>query len=917
MNSPPQVSMAADHIPQAIVELLYSLPEDACFQVGMDQILKVQSLLISLAAQGALPEDPQRLCYLIAPVVCTTPAEQADFYRRFQEKVLKDPEAAVVQKVAATDTNRQVAGERRRLHIVAAVGGFVLLLPTIWLNAPQFQLASKQQPPVKPELPPSTRIVVPVEEPPNPDLRVTVLSPSTDKDEKSDDLKVVAGLIPPPGPTWYWEWIGYFFPIVVGGTLLVGVKKWQQRRAMLFLERQQTVERPSILATASLEVGRVALFRHQEVTTVARHLRKRASFPSTRLDVDATVERTAMNGGRFTPRHGTRHLSPEYVVLVERQSSRDHLANLIESFLTRLDDEEVHFERYWYVGDLRFCQSSRNNQRVQLEELLNQHPGTRLLVCGRAEAFFDRFTGHPAAWTQILDGWTQRVLMTTDPVTEWGYQEWSLAQTGIVVLPLTLDGISRMSQRFDPDFHNDSVPVQYAPKLPRLIADQMDDWLSPRTPPAELCVNLLEELSFYLGKKRMLWFSACAIYPELTWELTLYLGQKLVPELCTESNIAVLARLPWLRVGWIPDWLRQILIAQLSREEIEQARFAIDSILLRAAQGTTGEGPSLEIAWQNRRWLKKVGQRILQQLPEADPDNVEQHDYVFAKFVEPSGASDLRYSVSGQVTRLLRERMQPPVKRSVIVRALSLLIIAVGLTIPIIATVAAVAWFRGSGNVVSLPRKLDSSAAARGYGNNLPKAIQQALRDLDGRRTAEFVRNMLPFGELGSLAAEDNLDATIQLIEYGSAANYGPREGGPETETAPLKTLIAADLQAIDQFLRDGGELQYNKDKTVATFHLQRRTRAAEAAPAPAPAPPSEPKAQNNPKPKSQIQQTAFNQPAKNIPAQDEQLPDQYAITVRFQLVNGSWRFFDAADQLRRVQSDIIRSSGIQTKWEP
>src|SRR4051812_12500852 len=82
-SSPPGVATAADggSLFDDLVSLLCDLRE-AGYSIGLDQFLSVQQLLVTLAVDGGLA-DPARLRSLVGPVVCKTPAQQADFPARF------------------------------------------------------------------------------------------------------------------------------------------------------------------------------------------------------------------------------------------------------------------------------------------------------------------------------------------------------------------------------------------------------------------------------------------------------------------------------------------------------------------------------------------------------------------------------------------------------------------------------------------------------------------------------------------------------------------------------------------------------------------------------------------------------------------------------------------------------------------
>ncbi len=93
---------------------------------------------------------------------------------------------------------------------------------------------------------------------------------------------------------------------------------------------------------------------------------------------------------------------------------------------------------------------------------------------------------------------------------------------------------------------------------------------------------LLEQVRDFLGKEGYHWFSACAVYPELRWQLTLYLGYELISDNGEEleAHLAKLARLPWFRYGYMSNWLRgQLVTDLLAQQKDKEIRDAIKTFL--------------------------------------------------------------------------------------------------------------------------------------------------------------------------------------------------------------------------------------------------------------------------------------------------------------------------------------------------
>ena len=77
------------------------------------------------------------------------------------------------------------------------------------------------------------------------------------------------------------------------------------------------------------------------------------------------------------------------------------------------------------------------------------------------------------------------------------------------------------------------------------------------------------------------WLCATALYPEMNWDLTVYIGEVLFDEreLVKEENVLPLVDLPWFRKGMMPDGLRIALRAQLDKHSTFLVRDALLHLL--------------------------------------------------------------------------------------------------------------------------------------------------------------------------------------------------------------------------------------------------------------------------------------------------------------------------------------------------
>src|SRR5258708_8848285 len=76
---------------QNLVDLIDEL-RAAGYDISTQQYIAAQNLLIALAARNELPRDLRSLRTWLAPVICSSPREQENFYRYFDRWVTRHPE---------------------------------------------------------------------------------------------------------------------------------------------------------------------------------------------------------------------------------------------------------------------------------------------------------------------------------------------------------------------------------------------------------------------------------------------------------------------------------------------------------------------------------------------------------------------------------------------------------------------------------------------------------------------------------------------------------------------------------------------------------------------------------------------------------------------------------------------------------
>jgi hypothetical protein len=592
------------------------------FGIGLDHYLRVQTLVERLGAEERSDEE---WASLLAPLLCRSQAEQEQFHRIFQTYArAQPPPAAAPPELPQPAKPARPPGFRNEIIIVFGVLALVALL--VFLFRP-----GRKNPEQPQDGPAVAETAAPAPES-APDTSQPLPPNVTRRPHRG---YYVAALLAPAALGLLYEW-------------------FRRRRRQLALaahaERQPPYEWPLRASPRALEC-----YDAEPLYAAARALRRRQSDERERLDLEASVAATIEAGGFPTLRRRATSKVPEYLLLIERAAPRDHLARLFDALAQALEREGVFLARYFFDGDPRVCADAHSGESVLIGDLHSRFAAHRLLVFGAGDNLTDPVTGRLYEWTQIFDLWEQRVWLTPESVKSWGLREAALAQT-FTLLPASLNGLAELTEQFE---------SHLSPEPQTLPGGDTGPDFGPSTDgsPAEV-----GELRRRLPRTLFQWLCACAVFPELHWELTLQLAALAgePDELLTETNLLALCRLSWFRAGRIPDAARWELLREIDVElERDTRRFVI--ALLENSPPPAGSraeaAQQLHLATQKWR-LEPSPQRLrellllLQRLPAAYAEN----DATLARWLAPKSwrLEDTRArlrELAGRLPRLAAPRV--------------------------------------------------------------------------------------------------------------------------------------------------------------------------------------------------------------------------------------------------------------------
>lgn len=581
--------------PDALFDLLDYLREQG-FKITTDTYALVQDLMLVLVALGENVKDKELLTSYLAPVLCTNPREQLNFPqyldRWFEgsaaEKYQSDQE---IQK----QLHRTVSLWQTRWWIIA-VGALLLSTAIISLILG----------------------------------RPTPVRPKSNPENAVDTVKIARDTAAANIGAARYRLLLHVASFLIITLLAYGA--WWYVRGRLFLQRRASSEPPD-LTTVSLGSQLSQQWDQVFLRRAAGELRRRYLTPSEELAIEQTLERTIRNNGEFSPVYRSRLVTPEYLVLIDRKGFKDHNAHLVGELIEQLQCKQVQIQRFHFDFDPRIVfPASAQGAPVALRELLSRNLDARILIFTDGDGFFDAVSGEVENWAEMLWKRSQVAILTAREKELWGYRERVLNERA-VCLPATIGSIMAFAKSCNGQRLEGQHTVSTHALLPVELSERPARWLELDSPEPAMVTQVLEAVERFLGAEGHFWLAACAAYPAVNFNLTLYLGNELKDvagqPLFTLERAASLFRLPWMQEGYMPDWLRLRLLAELSPEQTQTIRQALNRLWLSAAVGSS-KAIDLEIASKHSHSLMVFGGLLYRWLRHGSAADSPLRDYVFA-----------------------------------------------------------------------------------------------------------------------------------------------------------------------------------------------------------------------------------------------------------------------------------------------
>jgi hypothetical protein len=375
----------------------------------------------------------------------------------------------------------------------------------------------------------------------------------------------------------YYAW--WPFLLLMYGALILGYYLYlgyrRRRDVRLIAQRDQFDGAPHFWRIELPEL-RKSIDWGQHYPRLLRQMRRRREDEHQEIDLGRSIEQTIHQGGLPSFAYRSSSRPAEYLLLIDRGVHNNHYTRLFDELYRQLHAEEVLIERFFYDGDPRLLYREDRAMTVTLTSLQRRFPNSQLLMVGTGDRLLSPATGKLTKWAaEQLGAWTDRSLLTTLPPSQWGVEEQRLANF-FALLPATMQGLRLLVERTEED-----EGTRRGGAYRSLISDAEEASIN-------FSGSLVGSLLDHFALPQVQWIAACAIYPSLHWDLTLFFGKQVGEAtgnlLLTSRQLLSLARIPWFANGSIPPAAR----AELTRW-LQKTAPALDRALRLALHETLEE----------------------------------------------------------------------------------------------------------------------------------------------------------------------------------------------------------------------------------------------------------------------------------------------------------------------------------------
>ncbi len=518
--------------------LFFRLRKSDQIPLDIDREVRCRLLLEQLTALGVSLDDPESACLWLVPLLAMDEHAQEIVRARIYGEAsgAKRPAESMSERAVDDTASAQSGGRARRtrgyLFLAAALAGLVVAALAAWALFPPAPL--------------------------NPIGDKTMLAYAQQSSMRNYYKFVLAALFT---------------------SAVMLVLDWRRRRSSAGVVLSAGEE---VLRRRSIDPTEMRFFDDARTQAALRGLSKLPPAASGRhVNVDATIRASAKAGGIPQLVLVDPPRVPRYLVLVDQHSKEEQVALLYAALLDRLRMAGVSHHALVFSNDPQWL-SPFGETGQALEPLwlvVKRCAGYRLLLLSDGARFYDPVADALRPGVAKLLDFSPRILLTPADAREGTGQNDAFAERGFIVASLTSAGVKQIADwlgesSFHPARQEGRARADY--DLAARLDRQTDRWMRASPPDPQAAVQLVGELKRYLGAAAFRLFAAIAAHRDPAASMTVHISAQFrqLGDVVDEAGMGRLARLPWMRQGDVPDWLRRMLLAELPMPFREAAQGA-------------------------------------------------------------------------------------------------------------------------------------------------------------------------------------------------------------------------------------------------------------------------------------------------------------------------------------------------------
>jgi hypothetical protein len=585
-------------------ESLFAMLEAAGIPMGIEGRLRIWVVLSRLIGLGVQLDDTAMLCAHLTPVLAGSPHEQEDVRRLINDWIKSDSagladasnRAQIGIHDVVPDQVKQLERADSKSVVTAAGLGAVALIAFVGIVANRLWSGASET---------AAHAAGSV---------VTYSQPM---------LSIDVGLSP------FWK------PIIEDGlsrlafaaaVLFVGLSfaAWRRDPKGRLVRRSGEVDLVNVFRVVA---AAPRWFRTIDARMAFDRLKRVRWLDTYSIDVEQTVARTTRSGGRPVIVYKRQRELPNYVLLVDRSARDDHAGLFARALEGALSGARIVYSRYDFFGTperLNPVRGGAQSDIVDAEYLpfsvvASRHAGERLILVGNGTQFFEvpgiRFdrSGHrtvvrpgtPLSGLLHLREFSSTSLVTSAPVSAWGENERRLRDLGFAIFPAEVKGIEELATQImsGPDTAASSTAPLVSSAADQIL-NRLDRsslrFMSEIPPQRDEIRRLIADLKAWAGSREIYTLlAAIAAFPKIDPGFTFVLGRLVLASsdgLVDSALFGRLIRLPWIRDGYMPDWVRIAVINGLNQEERDTIRRIQTSMMARVENAQEEDNaPTLDL----------------------------------------------------------------------------------------------------------------------------------------------------------------------------------------------------------------------------------------------------------------------------------------------------------------------------------